>query len=122
MRTGMGYMEFGDEVKQRKSPAEEEFYFQLKHVLKLDPVCEYRFHPTRKWRSDIALPHRMILIEIDGGVFTNGRHTRGKGFVNDMEKINEAQRLGYRVFRFIPEQVKNGQACKFIEDVIENEC
>jgi len=41
----------------------------------------------------------MIAVEIEGGVWTGGRHTRGAGFRQDMEKYNEATAMGWRVFR-----------------------
>lgn len=70
-----------------------------------EPVPEHRFHPTRKWRFDWAWPAHMLALEIDGGVWTGGRHTRGKGYVGDMEKLNEAQLLGWTVLRITPDQV-----------------
>ena len=42
--------------------------------------------------------------------FSNGRHTRGKGYLGDMEKYNSAQELGYQVYRYSTEQVKSGKA------------
>lgn len=66
------------------------------------PEAEYRFHDTRKWRFDFAFPRHKVAIEIEGGVWTKGRHTRGSGFVKDMEKYNEATRLGWRILRFTP--------------------
>jgi hypothetical protein len=61
---------------------------------------EHKFHPTRKWRIDCALPERMLAIEIEGGVFTQGRHTRGKGFINDIEKYNALTTLGWHLLRY----------------------
>lgn len=69
-------------------------------------VAEFRFHPTRKWSADFALPDHMLLIEIEGGVWTGGRHTSGAGFVGDMEKYNAATVLGYRILRFQPKDCK----------------
>lgn len=40
-------------------------------------ALEHRFHPVRKWRFDAAFPVRKIAVEIDGGVFVQGRHMRG---------------------------------------------
>jgi very-short-patch-repair endonuclease len=72
---------------------------------------EYRFHPTRKWRFDAAFPERMIAVEIDGGAFIGGRHTRGAGFKRDCEKLNAAALMGWRVFRFLPEQIGDEMIC-----------
>ena len=70
----------------------------------LETVCsgwirEHSFHWVRRWRFDYACPAQMIAVEIEGGVWTGGRHTRGKGFLGDMEKYNEATAMGWRVFR-----------------------
>ncbi len=81
---------------------------------------EYRFHPTRKWRFDAAIPALKIAIEIEGGVWTNGRHTRGSGAIADMEKYNEAAKLGWFVYRFHSNAVKNGNAVQFLRGVLDN--
>lgn len=71
-----------------------------------DACAEFKFHPTRKWRADFAIPSCKILIEIDGGIWSGGRHTRGGGFIGDMEKLNAAAILGYRVLRYQPADCK----------------
>ncbi len=81
----------------------------------LKPVTEFRFHPTRKWRSDFAFPDKMLLVEFEGGVFVKGRHTRGAGFVADCEKYNNAALLGYVVMRFTDKHVRTGEALVMIE-------
>ena len=63
-------------------------------------VREYRFHPKRRFRFDFAHVQQQVAVEIDGGVWMGGRHTRGKGFISDCEKVNLATALGWRVFRF----------------------
>ncbi len=67
-------------------------------------VAEYKFHPTRRWRFDFCNPLHKMAVEIDGAVWSNGRHTRGSGFIKDMEKLNAAAVLGYSVLRFTPQQ------------------
>lgn len=82
---------------------------------KLSPswVAEYRFHATRRWRFDFARPDIKLAIEIDGGVWTGGRHSRGAGQVKDMEKGNAAIMEGWQVLHFTPQQVCNGEAYRF---------
>ena len=66
---------------------------------------EYHFHPVRKWRSDFAhLPSR-TLIEIEGGVWSQGRHVSPQGFVKDAEKYLEAALGGWQVLRLTPKQL-----------------
>lgn len=63
----------------------------------IEPVAEYRFEETRRWRFDFAWPNRMVAVELHGGAFTAGRHVRGAGFVRDCEKMRVAAALGWRV-------------------------
>lgn len=72
------------------------------------PVLEHRFHSVRRWRFDLAFLKEKIAIEIHGAVYAGGRHTRGKGFENDREKINEAIVNGWRVLEYSTGQVKQG--------------
>lgn len=67
---------------------------------------EVLFHPVRKWRFDYAWPNLKIAVEIHGGIHSGGRHTRGGGFVEDREKMNEAQLLGWIVLEVAPDHLK----------------
>lgn len=60
---------------------------------------ELRFAPPRRWRLDFAHPQAMVAIEAEGGVWSGGRHVRGKGFEDDCAKYNHAATLGWLVFR-----------------------
>lgn len=62
-------------------------------------VREYQFHPRRRWRFDFAFPEALVALEIEGAVWTRGRHTRGAGFLGDVEKYNAAAGLGWRLVR-----------------------
>jgi len=70
-----------------------------------EPVAEHRFHPSRKWRFDYAWPDAKVALEVEGGAWTRGRHTRGAGFVKDLEKYSEATASGWRVLRVTPDQL-----------------
>ena len=96
---------------------------------------EYKFHPKRKWRFDFIVYHpriqddsdlkistrqiiengMLVAIEIEGGIYSQGRHTRGFGFAKDAEKYNHSTALGWKVFRFVPEMIKSGEAIKFLK-------
>ena len=69
-------------------------------------VTEHRFHPVRRWRFDLAIPSHRIAIEVEGGIWTRGRHTRGSGYLADLEKYNEATALGWAVLRYDAETAR----------------
>jgi very-short-patch-repair endonuclease len=85
---------------------------------------EYRFHSERKWRADFIIfgkdsaNHHHALVEIDGGGYVAGRHSRGKGMEDDAEKQSAAAILGYRVIRATPRQVENGTALSWIRQAL----
>lgn len=71
-----------------------------------EPIPEYKFHPLRRWRADYCWPIHKIIVEIDGGLFVQGRHSRGAGMLADFEKLNAAALLGYAVLRYAPAQIR----------------
>lgn len=79
-----------------------------------DYVAEHKFHPTRKWRFDVAMPDLMIAVEVEGGGWSGGRHTTGAGFAKDLEKYDAAHRLGWTVYRCSPDMVRKGVAIETI--------
>ncbi|MEZ2773589.1 DUF559 domain-containing protein [Acinetobacter pseudolwoffii] len=87
-------------------------------ALKIDFEQEFKFHPERKWKADFHLVGKKILVEVEGGIWSGGRHTRGKGYIGDMQKYNAATMMGYQVIRFSTEQVKSGLAIQEIEKMV----
>lgn len=85
-------------------------------------ALEHRFHPPRRWRFDYAIPHPdyRIAVEFNGSVWTQGRHTRGQGYINDREKINQAQIDGWLVLELTSEMVKSGKAYEMIQQAIQS--
>jgi very-short-patch-repair endonuclease len=61
---------------------------------------EYRCHPTRRWRFDLAWPAHRLALEIDGGQWAagGGRHNQD----GDREQRNQAACLEWRVLRYSP--------------------
>ncbi len=82
------------------------------------PVTEHRFHSERKWRFDYAWPSDMLALEVEGGAWVGGRHTRGAGFINDLEKYNTALVMGWRVLRVTPDQLVNGTAVDYLKQAL----
>lgn len=72
------------------------------------PQIEFRFHPSRKWRFDRAWPELRLAVEIDGGTWNGGRHTRPAGYAEDCDKLNTAALMGWTVLRFTGEHVRQG--------------
>ena len=83
------------------------------------------FHPVRKWRTDYSwvYPEYRLAVEIEGGAFIehrtkdgkSGGHTRGSGFMKDIEKYNALALEGFFLLRFTPRQVEKGEALQMIE-------
>lgn len=105
---------------------------------------ELRFHPDRQWRFDFACEREKVAVEIQGGTFGNpvkchkckstvmrqaknggwfmvregGRHQNAARLTGEYEKLNEAQRLGWRVFLFDEKMVRNKTAIDLISRII----
>jgi len=69
-------------------------------------------------RFDFAWIDEKLAVEIEGGVWIQGRHTRGSGYVKDMEKYNLAAEAGWRVLRFTPQQIKKEETYKIIQNCL----
>lgn len=82
------------------------------------PLKEYVFAPPRKWRFDFCWLEQKVAVEIEGGLWVRGRHSRGAGMIKDMEKYNTATKMGWRVFRFATDQYQSGYAAVFMKDVL----
>ena len=98
---------------------EEKLARELK-ALNIEFEREFKFHQKRKWRADFHLINKMILVEVEGGIWSGGRHTRGNGYLGDMEKYNAATMLGYQVIRFSTAQVKSGKAIESILGMVSD--
>ena len=94
---------------------------------------EYKFHEERGWRFDLAWPSddslkfnpcgwcevAGVAVEVHGGVYSNGRHTRGKNFIADREKMNEARIMGWLVLEVCDEHIDSGQAIEWIRRALQ---
>lgn len=99
------------------SALEDELASHL-NAYKLSFEREYRYHKTRRWRFDFAFPDRKLGIEIEGGIWVGGRHTRASGFERDCEKYNAAVLEGWKVLRFTSRHIRSGEAIKTILEAI----
>jgi len=81
-------------------------------------IPEYRFHPTRRWEFDFALPEYLLAVEIEGGGWKNGRHNRESGRLKDREKYNAAAALRWRILYFTPTEVAKLSTIQTIKSAI----
>lgn len=95
------------------SALEDALEVQLKAV-KFKYEREARPVKGRRWRVDFLIGGWLV-VEVEGGHWVNGRHTRGLGFENDCEKYNELAIRGFRVLRVTGTHVRNGRALKWID-------
>ena len=102
-------------------PSELESRFEIIAHLRGWPPHEreYRFCPSRRWRFDFAWPDRMIAVELEGGIWTGGRHTRGSGFSRDLEKYNWAALLGWRVLRYTGDMLDSGAGLDILDALLK---
>lgn len=96
----LGLREFVTEYEFHKTPGE----------VSLQIFARFDAFRARGWRFDYAFPDIMVAIEIEGGVWTGGRHTRGCGFQDDLDKYNVAAAIGWRLFRFSTQDINEGKA------------
>ena len=113
-------------TKKRRHAANQQkitdvFTVICKTDLKVECVKEYKFHPTRRWRFDYAIPAHKIALEVEGGVWTGGRHTSPKGFLGDIEKYNTATLMGWRVFRTTPDELYKLSTINLIKSAISGQ-
>lgn len=72
-------------------------YGMLQH-----PVREFQFDQenSRRWKFDFAWPFALVAVEIAGGTWISGGHSRGSGQDKDFEKLNAAALQGWHVLQF----------------------
>ena len=83
------------------------------------PRSEYRFAAPRKWRFDWAWPHPYcIALEVQGGLFSGGRHVRGAALLKEHEKLNAAAIRGWRLLYCTPKQFESGEALVWVAEAV----
>lgn len=83
------------------------------------PISEYKFYSKRRWRFDFAWPEIKLAVEVQGGIYVNGRHARGAALEQEYEKLNAAQILGWTVLLFGPTHINKqaGRVAKILRYV-----
>ena len=101
------------------------------------PVPEYRFHPERKWRWDyawdVAVTEEVdemgntwihswpaqLALEVQGGIWSRGRHATGAGIKGDMEKFSEGAALGWRLLLVEPKDLASPATMDLIRRALD---
>jgi hypothetical protein len=77
--------------KQKDKERIKRIHSQFTDWLTLNKIAfvkEYKFCKERKWKIDYYLTDLNAAIEVEGGVWSGGRHINPKGFLNDIDKYN----------------------------------
>lgn len=106
-----------NKLEQPASAGEATFAIHCQ-AFNLSPEREFRFHPGRRWRIDFAFPEHKIAVEIEGGIWSGGRHVRGSGYSKDLEKYNMLALNGWRLLRFSPQMVNSGMAIDTVREIL----
>ena len=96
------------------SAPEDMLAFQL-DAMRVQYKREWRIHPERRFRADFWLPAHRLVVEVEGGGWVNGRHSRGSGIESDAEKSAYIAMMPARLLRVTPKQIKDGRALTWIE-------
>ena len=86
-----------------------------------EPEFEFKFHPVRKWRFDLAWPEKKLYLEVDGGIWIKGGHNRGAQMKKDWEKRNAASILGWRGLWCEPKDLLKKETLDVIKDALNEE-
>ncbi len=86
------------------------------------PTLEWRFDQGRRgkrrlWRFDAAWIVERVAVELEGGIWDEGRHTRGAGYLADLVKYNAATAQGWRVLRYSGECLE-GRPVQVAEEIL----
>src|SRR5260363_437177 len=105
--------------RQSMSVLEAQFALRVRVAKLPEPQREYRFDADRRWKFDFAWPDWKIAVECEGGIWTQGRHTRALGFEAECSKYNAATVQGWRVYRFTAGMVTSGAAVELLTQAIQ---
>lgn len=104
-------------VRRHLSQHEEALALQLR-AAGVEFEREVVFWPGRRWRFDFAFRAALLAVEVQGGIWTAGRHTTGAGMTAECEKVAHASMAGWRVMPVTGDQVASGQALQWIQAAV----
>jgi len=103
-----------------KSHLEETLLYQIRIAGLPTPTREFKAVIGRRFRWDFAFEHQKLLVEVQGGIWTKGKHSTGVGITRDAEKLNFATCAGWRCLCVTGDQIKSGQALRWIQKALRD--
>lgn len=99
----------------KSSALENKFKLYWRAIQGQELKEEHRFYEGRRWRFDFAHVQSKTAVEVEGGVWSGGRHTRGSGYSADCEKYNQATHSGWAVFRLTGAMITAPELIKIMQ-------
>jgi very-short-patch-repair endonuclease len=83
------------------------------------PEREVRLIPDRRFRWDFVWRSARLTVEIQGGTWVQGAHSRGAGQARDAKKQTLAVMAGWRCLVVTSDQIRSGEALGWIEEALK---
>lgn len=105
-------------TEERGSDLELEMLARLRAAECEPESREYQFAAPRRWRFDFAWPSIKLAVEVQGGVWSGGRHVRPAGFAAECERRNHAALAGWAVLEYPADAIHSGRAAQEVAAVV----
>ena len=107
-------------IRRRAGPSklEQALLGQLALLGVAAPEREVCLIPGRKYRFDMIWAEARLAVEVQGGTWSQGAHSRGGGQARDCEKAALATLLGWRCLAVTVDQVRSGAAAVWIQQAL----
>lgn len=98
------------------SHLEDTLLAQIRLAKLPEPIREFHAIAGRRFRWDFCWTEPYaLLVEVQGGTWINGGHSRGAGVSRDCEKLNLATLSGWKVLAFTGDQIHRGEALSWLQ-------
>ncbi len=102
-------------IPQLPSNLEAMFWLQLRAAgIQEGWTQQVKAVPGRQFKFDFCHAERRILVEVQGGNYQHGAHSRPMGLKRDYTKANLAQRHGWKIYQFDGDMVNDGEALDWV--------
>lgn len=72
----------------------------------------------RQFKFDRAWPNQRVAVEVQGGLWVAGAHSRGSGVERDCIKLSIAAAVGWRVLPISKAMIESGEAIALIRQAL----